>query len=117
MSIVKHPAREANSNRSRLSLGALLSIGRDPSGARSYRVLALLLLFVAAGAALGWGAKDDLDDPFPLRRILLPVEKLPAALERLGDGVLVRLPRKEFEGLVRQAAKARVEKQSPQLVE
>jgi hypothetical protein len=63
------------------------------------------------------GAREESSNPFPLRRLLLPAEKVPAQLKRLREGVLVQMPRKEFEALVRQAAKGKSGKQSPHLIE
>src|SRR5262245_56834448 len=57
-------------------------------------------------------------DPVPLRRVLLTPDRLPAALNRVKDGVLTRLPRDEFESLVRRAGLAAAAGRSgPRLVE
>jgi hypothetical protein len=45
-------------------------------------------------------------DPLPLRRILIPAARVPAELERMRQGVLVKMPREEFEALVQRAARA-----------
>jgi hypothetical protein len=63
------------------------------------------------------GDKEEFADPLPLRRVLLPAEKLPAELKRLREGVLMRMRRSEFEELLRQAAKAQKQKEAPRLVE
>jgi len=74
-----------------------------------HRVLVALL-----GLVLGWhlaGAQEPsprpeepLDDPFPIRRVLLPKDRLAAELERVKQGVFRQLKRKEFEDRVRLAA-------------
>ncbi|MCE9531704.1 MAG: hypothetical protein K8T89_11365 [Planctomycetes bacterium] len=48
---------------------------------------------------------EPLEDPFPIRRVLLPKDRLAAELERVKQGILVRLTRKEFEERVRQASR------------
>ncbi len=73
-----------------------------------------MLLLIASPAR---SDKEDITDPFPLRRVLLPAEKLPAELKRLDEGVLAHMPRSEFEDLVRQAARGRGRKQPPRLLE
>jgi hypothetical protein len=57
------------------------------------------------------------DDPFPIRRILLSTEELGAALKKAREGALVRLPREEFEALVRNAAQAQFVSSVPRLIE
>src|SRR5579863_3826334 len=47
-----------------------------------------------------------LEDPLPLQRLVIPLSRLPAELERVRQGVLVKLPRAEFEKLVQRAARA-----------
>ncbi|HYT90006.1 MAG TPA: hypothetical protein VEL76_14970, partial [Gemmataceae bacterium] len=44
-------------------------------------------------------------DPLPLRRVLIPPARVAAELERARQGILVKLPRAEFEARVRQAAR------------
>jgi hypothetical protein len=76
-----------------------------------------LLLAVGALAAL-WlpaSAKEEAADPLPLRRVLLSRARLRVQLERLREGVLVRLPRADFEARVRRAAN--VARIPPRLVE
>ncbi len=46
------------------------------------------------------------DDPFPIRRVLLPQDRIAAELERARQGTLVRLQRTDFEQRVRRAADA-----------
>jgi hypothetical protein len=74
--------------------------------------LSLLALFVATAARADKETKD-LADPIPLRRLLLAPERLPAEMKRMGEGVLVRLGRTDFESLVRKAATAQAEKKTP----
>src|SRR5262249_24848354 len=45
-------------------------------------------------------------DPFPLRRILIPAERVAAEMQRLKQRVLVQMPRDEFEAKVKQATQA-----------
>ena len=44
-------------------------------------------------------------DPIPLRRVVVAPERVLTELERARQGVLVQLPRAEFEQRVRQAAR------------
>src|SRR5437762_308990 len=37
-------------------------------------------------------------DPVPIQRVLVPAERLPAEMQRVRQGVLVQIPRDEFEG-------------------
>ncbi|HTT84837.1 MAG TPA: hypothetical protein VMF67_15280, partial [Rhizomicrobium sp.] len=58
------------------------------------------------------------DEDFPIfRRALLSPERLPQELKRVQDGVLVRLPVKEFDDLVERARAEKANKQTPQLLE
>jgi hypothetical protein len=66
-----------------------------------------VLLFLALAGVLTSASQDQappLPDPFPLRRIVMPLERVPAELQR--QGVLVQIPRAEFETKVREAAQA-----------
>jgi hypothetical protein len=64
------------------------------------------------------GTPDDLPDPLPLRRVLLPPERVPEEMKRLGQGLLKQLPRDDFEDLVQRAARAaEAAKKQPRLVE
>ncbi|MBV9122178.1 MAG: hypothetical protein JO112_02300, partial [Planctomycetes bacterium] len=82
-----------------------------------------MIFLLGSLAPLAWlfssGAADEpMVDPLPLRRVLLPAERLPAELARVQQGVLVKLPRAEFEARVRQAARAgEALKSPPRLVE
>ena len=75
---------------------------------------------VAAVAGTGaWfpgAAEDQLSpaDPFPIRRVLVPPDRLAAVVPPAGG--LRRLPRDEFEGLVRRAAAAVATGPPPRLV-
>jgi hypothetical protein len=64
----------------------------------------LVLPFLAGWAALTWGQTPSAAELFPVRRIAIPLERVPAELQRLG--VLVQLPRADFEAKLRQAAQA-----------
>src|SRR5438270_14041449 len=57
------------------------------------------------------------EDPIPLRRVVLPPERVAAELERAGRGALVPLPRDRFEELVRRAAASSARQPPPRLVE
>src|SRR5437773_124576 len=46
------------------------------------------------------------DDPFPVRRVLLPPERLAAELQKVGQGVLRKVPLAEFEDRVWRARAA-----------
>src|SRR5947209_10245719 len=59
----------------------------------------------------------DPPDPLPLRRVVLPPERVVAELERAGRGALVPLPRDRFEELVRRAAAGVARQPPPRLVE
>jgi hypothetical protein len=64
------------------------------------------------------GTPDDLPEPLPLRRVLLPPERVPEEMKRLGQGLLKQLPRDDFEDLVQRAARAgEAAKKLPRLVE
>ena len=68
--------------------------------ARRRLVLGLLLgLLALAPASLA-------EDVVPLRRVLMNPDRLPKEMERLKQGVLVQLPRAEFEERLHQAQRA-----------
>ncbi len=70
-------------------------------------VPALLVCGLAALAAtMAMGQGPPLDDPLPLQRVVIPLSRLPAELERVRQGVLVQMPREEFEALVQRAARS-----------
>jgi hypothetical protein len=52
-------------------------------------------------------------DPVPLRRLAIPPELLPEELKRGGAGVVVKLPRKDFEDRVQRAAQAMESRRHP----
>ena len=56
-------------------------------------------------------------DPVPLRRLLITPDRLPEEMKRLRQAALVRLPRAEFEDLVRRAARGVAARNPPRLVE
>ena len=69
-------------------------------GARRRLVLGLLLgLLALAPASLA-------EDVVPLRRVLMNPDRLPKEMERLKQGVLVQLPRADFEERLRQAQRS-----------
>jgi hypothetical protein len=98
---------------------------RMPLMIRARRCYRHLLLALAACAALvaptifsPSAAQEPAADPLPIRRVLIPPERVPAELERLRPGTLVRMPREDFEARVRQAAQAAdAAREPPRLVE
>lgn len=76
-----------------------------------------LLLTAALAGARGEGSDDEVE-PFPIRRVLLPAERVAAAMERARLGVLKQMPLEEFEDLVRRAARnSAALKTEPRIVE
>jgi hypothetical protein len=74
---------------------------------------AMVLVFVALAGSLSLA-----NDPIPLRRVLLPLERLPQEMERVRQGVLIQLSQEEFEARVARAARlAEAARNPPQLVE
>lgn len=53
------------------------------------------------------------EEPVPLRRVLISPDRLPAELERVRNGTLVRLTREDFEQLVTRAALASDAQRNP----
>jgi hypothetical protein len=76
---------------------------------------AVCLLFIYS--SLGISAADELADPVPIQRVLITAEQLPKEIQRVQQGVLVQLPRAEFEERVQKAAKAQAPKNAPRLIE
>jgi hypothetical protein len=70
----------------------------------------LTLAVLAAGAS---AEKEDLADPLPLRRVVLPAARLDAYLRQVREGVLRQMPRRDFDALVRSAALAVKQRQEP----
>ena len=65
---------------------------------------------------LGWleaAAGPPAPDPLPLRRVIIPADRLPKELERVRQGILVQQPREEFEARVKRAAEAGERLKSP----
>ncbi len=58
----------------------------------------------------------DVADPLPLQRVLVSPERLSRELERVRQGVLVQLPRNEFEARVRRAAQVSEALKKPPLL-
>src|SRR5713101_3862120 len=65
--------------------------------------------FLVAGA----GQPAALEDPLPIKRMLIPAGRLPAELEKVRQGVLVSMPRPQFEAKVQQAARAGLAVKNP----
>ncbi len=92
-----------------------------------YRLIALLML--AGGILLLDARASDFvgppapkhpvtEDPFPIRRVLAPSERIAVELNRGKQGEWQRLPRGEFESLVRAAARGKQHRaESPKLIE
>jgi hypothetical protein len=77
-----------------------------------FPLLCLAVLVPARGQTDGKKAKTV--EPISVRQVLLSPERLPAELKRLADGLLVRLPKSEFEAKLKQARTPAV---PPRLVE
>jgi len=63
----------------------------------------LVGLCVVCAPILG-GGQEPLPDPFPLERFIVPAARVPQELARAAQGILVQMPRDEFEALVQQAS-------------
>src|SRR5262245_50432364 len=101
-----------------------LSPGHCPTGFDPFRTvrqaLLLALLLVAAAGLLSSAHSEGRTLPArtAVRRVVGPPDKRSAELERAKRGVLVQLPRAEFEDRVRRAAEAvDAVKNPPRLVE
>lgn len=85
------------------------------------RLTLLFLLSVCAlvsASAVAAEPKEPLPDPLPIRRILLPADRLPAELERVRQGMLVQRARADFEAQLQRAQQAaETLKNPPRLVE
>jgi hypothetical protein len=92
----------------------------DVPGPRSFRLLlaapVLVGLALAGGLAAAFSA-EELPDPVPIRRLVLPPDLLAREMERVKQGVLQMLPRAEFEEKVRLAVRAAAAKGPPRLAE
>ena len=80
----------------------------------------LTALLLATMLPLGFVAfaQEPSGDPLPLMRVLISPEQLPAKLESVKNGVLVQLPRAQFEKLLSDAAKRTADsKNTPRLIE
>src|SRR5260370_5217335 len=62
---------------------------------------------------LGAGQPAALEDPLPIKRMLIQAGRLPAELEKVRQGGLVSMPRPEFEAKVQQAARAGLTVKNP----
>lgn len=78
----------------------------------------------AAALLVAWSLPSQADDvepladPIAVRRVLIPSERVSAELERVRQGVLQQLSRKEFDERMKQAGAARAAaKNPPRLVE
>ncbi len=63
------------------------------------------------------GPPATLPDPLPIRRVVLSPERLQQELKRLRDGVLVQMPRADFEARVQKAARGAARPAVPRLAE
>lgn len=73
--------------------------------ARICRLLALLLALACASPA-ALSQVGPADDPLPLRRVVVPSQRVAAELEKVRRGTLVQMPRAAFEERVRKARQA-----------
>jgi hypothetical protein len=85
-------------------------------------LLLMALCCAYAAAARGAGEAPEAEPPvedelFPIRRVLLRPAQLADELERVRRGVLLQMPRSEFEGLIRRASAVRRDQSPPVLVE
>jgi hypothetical protein len=95
-----------------------------PSMPRTTNALALpmgcaltAVFFLLLHSAVVFSSPDDLPDPFPIQRVLITPEQLPKEMQRVQQGILVQLPRADFEERVHKAAKAQAPKNAPRLIE
>jgi hypothetical protein len=95
-----------------------------------YRYLGGIILMSGIGAALFLTAnaadplaiksnsEANIEDPFPIRRVLLSGDKLTKELERVKQGVLVQMSLNDFEERVRKATEAqKAAREEPRLLE
>src|SRR5687767_13106822 len=66
--------------------------------------LAPVAAILASWPALAPAQPEARDDPFPIRRVVVPLDRLPVEMQRRGP--LITLARDEFEAKVRLAAAA-----------
>lgn len=76
------------------------------------RLLGILLIVTLAAALTHAADGEDADLP-TLRRVLIPRDRIGAELERVKQGVLVKMPRSEFEAKWERASKAVAAQQNP----
>jgi hypothetical protein len=84
--------------------GREMRLGGDPMALKRSRILCGTL--VALASLCPFAVPAGAPDPVPLRRILVAPERLPQEMERVRQGTLLMLPRKEFEARVAEAARA-----------
>src|SRR3989442_9109439 len=91
---------------------------REPAIAKaSGRRLGMRRLLVVFGVLLFISA-EPLPEAIPIERVQLPPERLAAEMDRVRRNILVRMPRDQFEELVKQASRAEAAgKNSPRLQE
>src|SRR5437867_12082631 len=78
--------------------------------------LLILTLLWAAGRLSA--QEPALEDPLPLQRIVIPADRLALELAKAKQGLLLPLPREEFEARVQRAARAQqASAQPPRLVQ
>jgi hypothetical protein len=103
-------ATDAKPKKQRSLLGHLVTL--SPCHLVIFCVV-LPLLPVQAGEK-----EEPLEDPVPLRRVLVPPHRVAAELDRVGQGILVQMPRADFEARVQKAARVgQVLKNAPKLIE
>jgi hypothetical protein len=85
---------------------------------RSWRFPGLALLALAVLVATAAADREELPDPLPLRRVVLPPARLAEVVRQARDGTWRQMPRRQFDALVREAARAvKHGQQPPRLVE
>jgi hypothetical protein len=106
-------------SRLRLSAGSLSRKRRALTRRSAFLVLpaAILLLSCTLSPLGGAEAAGGAEGPVPVRRIVVPPERVPEEMKLLKLGALVQLPRADFEERLRRAGGAAAPKAAPQLVE
>ncbi|MFO0966300.1 MAG: hypothetical protein U0793_12050 [Gemmataceae bacterium] len=72
-----------------------------------------LTVALLRGSVAWTGGSEPLPDPVPLRRIVLPPSRLALEVEKAAPGVLIPLPRDEFESRLRKIAQLKEASAAP----
>src|SRR5262249_21118835 len=78
---------------------------RPPTALTCFGLLLALAVLAAIPATVCVGQVPS-SDPLPLRRVVVPLDRVPAELERVKGGTLVQLPLADFEERVKKAFEA-----------